>query len=384
MRILSPGYDRPIRCNGMPRIPSLSDPIRPVREVDLLQHYATDLAVALDASPCTVDMGVDPLVNGNFEGAAGPASWNSFQIIMSRGLGNRPGGLGLWVLHAEWDGANLAGLCYQNCLNTSLVYRIRGWYRISGGATLLCGFGPDVFATVGNLANWTPFDITQRQQGADNYLRFQCNGLVAGVWFEVDDVLLTPLNVTTLHDRTRRGGRSPTQATASKRPSLIASTMTGKSLLRFTPTLVSNLKVSFTLTQPIHGYWSAYNPISGAATRTMWDGWNVDTMLFYRNVATPTGIYAGAALVLLATGNGWITGSASYKGATSEVRYDLGASASGNAGNANPGGLSLGSTALAGVYPYDGDLSSVILFSTPRNVSESFQIQKSVMRRLGI
>jgi hypothetical protein len=385
MRILSPGYDRPIRCNGMPRIPSLSDPIRPVREVDLLQHYATDLAVALDASPCTVDMGVDPLVNGNFEGAAGPppAGWLQFNATSSRVANPRPGSTGNFSCKVEWAGF-LGGLLYQtNVIPIGSTAMVSGWYYVVNGAVLDVMWGNVTFTTLPNVGAWTYFSVINTNGSADTHLRFQCNNFAAGREFYIDDIWLTPLNVTTLHDRTRRGGRSPTQATTIRRPVLTANdTPSGKPTLVFNGTSMLLVSPAFAFNQPLNLSFGLHH------TNT------VGTQVYLTDPAGGPYIYSGGAdlrLKVIVAGPvintlysvGFNAYSVNINGGNSSICNQMGTFVSGNLGVGNWNGIVIGGyTALFSMSL--GRFNTIFGMNRTHTQWECYQINKSVMRRLGI
>jgi hypothetical protein len=137
------------------------------------------------------------LVNGDFEGAAGPppAGWSQVNGLATRESGARTGGTGLYVCRVSYSTA-ASGYAYQAAgLNLS-PYRITGWTRGDGTAIPFVGKdGGAVFVGTASTA-WQQYSADFFYTSG-NTIYLYCNNLVAGRYVEFDDTTLIPFYART-------------------------------------------------------------------------------------------------------------------------------------------------------------------------------------------
>lgn len=133
-----------------------------------------------------------PLVNGDFEGAAGPPpnGWTQDRSVATRVSGTRTGGTGSYVANVAYDGANATGGMSQNVLTIGHVYRVIGWARGDGTATPGIYSGGTGWVWYGtSSASWQSFDATFQAGSAD--LRVWSALQSAGTYVQFDDITIT-------------------------------------------------------------------------------------------------------------------------------------------------------------------------------------------------
>lgn len=133
------------------------------------------------------------LVNGDFEGGAGPppAGWTQFQCSATRESGHRTGGSGSYVGRVSWDGANASGLIYQGAaLVIGCPYHMTGWAQGINTAIPEMGDNGAGFWWTGVAGAWQSFDVTGTALSAQ--FRVQCANLAATRYIEADDLQVNP------------------------------------------------------------------------------------------------------------------------------------------------------------------------------------------------
>jgi hypothetical protein len=230
---------------------------------------------------------------------------------------------------------------------------------------------------------WTYFSVINTNGSADTHLRFQCNNFAAGREFYIDDILLTPLNVTTLHDRTRRGGRSPTQATVTRRPVLTTNdTPSGKLTLVFNGTSMLLVSPAFAFDQPNSIFLSSH--VTDVAAAQIYVNSRAAGSQFYTSLADGLlKLTNVAAQITVAYSDGWNSVGMVSDGANSILVLGNGLSVSGNSGANNWGGITIGASPLLGNFCV-GRFNTIFGMNRTHTQWECYQMNKSVMRRLGI
>lgn len=357
-----------------PIIPGLKDPVRPMAQVEALGHWEKDLAIYLDAHPGLLDCGVQPLVDGNMN-AAGVGAWTGVNGGVPSKVAVSPFE-GVRNLRLDFGGVGDWG-CWQAGITANQWYWVDGYARSDGFVTPRLFLGGGFVSWTGGLgAGWQHFSFPLAADGAALYLLG--NGGGAGNFVEWDYVMVTPLNVTTWFDRTRRGGRNPTQATAVRKPFRAKS---GSSeLLRFDGTADFLKTAVFTLNQPAH-YWMAFKPTATAATGYYVDG-DVSNLSAWMHDAGGSIFrlkqYAGAygAGFNGAVDGLWKISDSLLDGATSSMSIN-GVSATGNAGAGNPGGCTIGARGDGNV-PVGMDLLTFQILNRAMSDSERQNWWKSL------
>jgi hypothetical protein len=333
-----------LRCfeKSWPIIPGLADPERPIAQVDALGHWERILALFANVHQTTVGFPADPLINGNFEGAAGPAGWSNFNCTISRVAGSRTGGPGSYVGQMVFSTSAL-GLLYQACSTIGNWYRDTGWMRSDGVATpTLASGGGTVYWTGAASNSWQYYDVTYQATAAN--LCQQCSNLLAGRWCQWDDATHTPLNASQLTDLSG-AGHHLVQATAAKRPLWVPSGSGG--VLRFDGVADFMKAVAFTLDQPEHVFFTGKHQIPAGLTGYMVDGDALNTMAIIAPVGGGTPIYTyagGNGAAVAAPPNTAEIIDAVFDGANSRNGVNGGASVSGPiAASPSGSGVTIGS-----------------------------------------
>ena len=141
----------------------------------------------------------DSLVNGNFEGAAGPAGWTIINSTPSRASGTRTGGSGLYVGRVTYLATPVGGM-YQSILVSGNTYRITGWARGDGTAIPKFSDGITNFWIGISSVNWQYFDVTF--VSGSTFLEMLGIGMGAGNHVEFDDIIVTPYDNATITNGT--------------------------------------------------------------------------------------------------------------------------------------------------------------------------------------
>ncbi len=106
------------------------------------------------------------LVNGNFEGGAGPppAGWTQTNVVGTRVAGTRTGGSGFYVAQLAYDNANSSGFLLQySPFTVGKTYHITGWARSVDGVAVprVTDSGGVGLPWTGTAStNWQYFDYT--------------------------------------------------------------------------------------------------------------------------------------------------------------------------------------------------------------------------------
>jgi len=129
------------------------------------------------------------LVNGNFEGAAGPppAGWTELSIAATRVAGARTGGIGSYVAQIGYNGSS-AGYLYQySPLSNGNTYRVTGWARSVDGIAVP-GVSDSSAAglrwTGTNSTTWQYFDYTGVSQSTGFMMAASSLGVGGAVQFD--------------------------------------------------------------------------------------------------------------------------------------------------------------------------------------------------------
>lgn len=360
-----------------PLVPGLADPVRPIRQVVALEHFEKDLALYLDAHPGYLDCGTDPLVDGNCE-AVGVAAWPPASDPAVKDAAIFHDGLQSLRL----DNVTLVNRSVQNTGTpaSGTWIRLQGWARGDGVGI------PAIYTNSGvtlvwlglAAAVWQFFDVLFQ---INANVRFYTIGNV-GVSCWWDSLLCTPMNVTTWIDRTRRGGRNPTQAVSASMPMRMVGGLPSSRDSIYYDGNAQRLKApAFTLNQT-ESVNVVFRHAFQATGRYLLDGNAGDSMALYR----PTGLarldaYASANLagpaIVTATWYGW---TSVFNGAASSSRQGIGAETAGNVGASNAGGFTLGSVGGGGSY-WVGDISSVVVLERLASPSEVINLNAAAMRR---
>lgn len=223
------------------------------------------------------------LVNGNFEGAAGPAGWAAITSAMSRQPGARTGGSGSYVARVGWDGAAAHGYMYQFFAVPNVPYHLLGWYHgVNGGVPRVGGDG-SLNAAVGTANPWQSFDVIATTSTAAFYLH--CANLANTVYVEFDDFQAIPFinrtpNVGSLGGRLDMGNGINPPTLPSRTPNTTAGfSFNGSQYLQWMSPVTTNV-FSYCALVMRTGAATAYlldARAGGGAGRVYWDGANLQT-----------------------------------------------------------------------------------------------------------
>jgi hypothetical protein len=300
------------------------------------------------AFPGAVQWPVDPVVNGGFEGAAGPASWTVTLGTISREAGTRTGGAGSYVGQIAHDGVNITGGMYQDVFVVGNTYRVTGWGRSVDGTAQPIFRDGSLRWTGTNSTAWQPFD-TGPFVATTTYVMCYSNTLAAGRAVQFDDITITPLNASRLTDLTGLGHHL-VQATAA---SQLLWTASGAGGYLSSDGVADRMNVAYASNQPRTRYALARVTVQASA-RTLFDGATADTgALKHKAGSTTTQCNAGSAFDGPAlTDATWMFYAQVLNGAASAVSINGGAFTVGDAGAGNPGGVYLGcgGAAAAGTF----------------------------------
>ncbi len=337
----------------------------------------------VSAYPNAVAFPVGGLVNGDFEGAAGPppAGWTQNLSLITREAGARTGGAGSYVLRIAHDGINASGMAYQTLSVAGNTYRLRGWAR--GDGTSVPAVGDSAYRWTGTASTaWQQFDVSWAALATASP-RLYGTVLSAGHYVEFDDVTFECLNVSQATDLTGLG-HNLLQATAASQPRWVASGAGG--VLRFdgaTDIMASGAFARNQTHQIVLGV--NYGASVGGAVRYFADGNTINTAVCGRQPGTKaTMCYAGSTL------NGPSVANFSencildftFSGASSALGYNGAAQTVGDAGASNASGLTIGGgTGTAPTY-CPCDIWAIALFNAALSESERQRVIRW-MRRQG-
>ena len=141
--------------------------------------------------------GANVLVNGDFEGAAGPppAGWTQLNTLMTRVAGQRTGGVGSFVGQIGYDGSHATGQGLETACIVGATYVYDGWVQGDGAAIPQYNEGGAIIATGLASATWQHIVVSRTNTGS--YFCLQCSNLSAGHFIQADDMQAIPqLNVT--------------------------------------------------------------------------------------------------------------------------------------------------------------------------------------------
>jgi hypothetical protein len=125
------------------------------------------------------------VTDGDME-ASDAGAWGSADVTLSKEGGLGAGGDGTLVLRLTATGASPR--CYQDILNGSATYRVRGWARGDGTNYPRVGVGEAETWTGTTSTEWQYFDV--RQDGGNGYFYLR-TVLPSTGYVEFDDVFVT-------------------------------------------------------------------------------------------------------------------------------------------------------------------------------------------------
>lgn len=325
--------------------------------------------------PTAIVVPADPLVNGDFEGGAGPADWLALNGSISRVAGTRPGGAGTYCCALDYDGANAHGYAYQFALAPGNVYSIDGWVKSVGGGIPLVGDDAVYNRWTGVAGDWQQFSTVLYPNTSAFYLH--CANLAAGITVTWDDIRVTCLNSSQYTDLSGNGNHL-VQATAAKQPLVVASG-TGH-LLRGDGT-ADFMAANYAADQPRTRYLLA-KPTVQASARVLIDGFAADTgALKHKAASTTTQANAGSAFdgpVL--TDATWQIFRLTLNGAASSIAINGGAPTVGDAGAGDPEGLTLGAAGGGAAGWAVADYACVLDYSGVHDAATAARVERYLSR----
>lgn len=339
--------------------------------------YCTNTA----AFPNAVAFPADPLVNGNFEGAAGPPpnGWTAWHGTATREAGTRTGGGGSFVGQLAYDGANAGGMMYEVVLTANNTYVLNGWVRSVDGVSI-----PIVDTNVGGLA-WNGTNSTSWQQiptttftTLGTQFRLRCENLAAGRAVQFDDITITPRNTSQFTDLTGNG-RHLLQATAASQPLWVASGAGG--VLRFDGVADYLKTAAFTLNQPEHIFLlTKWTSVAGAPY--ILDGNAMNGMGLYDQAGATASVYAGKDLLRASTITGtWGIIDVLYNGAASAIGLNGGLATTGDAGTNNAGGITVCRYGGAAGGYGTADIAALAVYSRPLSELDRQRVVRWLQRQ---
>lgn len=154
------------------------------------------------------------------------------------------------------------------------------------------------------------------------------------------------------------------QATASKRPTLLTGIKAGLPVVRFDGVDDFLISSGFTLNQPHTRLGVIINRSATAGANVMVDGITDDLGYWYWTAADTLTMHAGAAVTTTGVGTDWNVIRGVFNGVSSKLSINAGAAGTGDVGAGNAGGITLGSGGAGAAYWTDCDIGEILEYDT--------------------
>jgi hypothetical protein len=176
----------------------------------------------------------------------------------------------------------------------------------------------------------------------------------------------------------QKSGDDVSQGTAGNQPLFVASGQNGRAVGRYNGTsqfLRGTYTVGGALSQPFSIYAAARASALGTNFILDGDPPNTQRAAFFHSGSK--WIFAGASLAGSATNTNWLIWSALFSGASSQLWINGTSNASGNAGNLNPTGITIGANVNSGQF-WLGDIATVTV-ADPNNDTTARQAVEATL-----
>lgn len=207
---------------------------------------------------------------------------------------------------------------------------------------------------------------------------------LAGWWdFNDTSTVTVQTGISAVTDKSGNG-RTLLQTTTNNQPAWTASVINGKYAAVFDG-VNDTLSASFTLAQPITvfcvGRW-----INSTNTNQLFDGKSAgNTMRFFILNSPQCALYAGAQLSSVNTTlNSHAVWETVFNGTSSSIVRNGTSIASGNAGTASPGGITLSMFGNGSSNPTASEIAAVLIYSATLTASQASAVRSWLGKLYGI